>query len=63
MVRVHYSSLRPFTYINVSGTYAYTTSDKLTCEYMSRTMLSLKAGNLIRDLDHLVATFRGFNFR
>ncbi len=35
MVKVHYSSLRPFTYINVSGTYAYTTSDKLTCEYMS----------------------------
>ncbi len=35
MVKVHYSSLRPFTYINVSGTYAYTSSDKLTCEYMS----------------------------
>ncbi len=31
MVKVHYSSLRPFTYINVSDTYAY----KLTCEYMS----------------------------
>ncbi len=35
MVKVHYSSLRPFNYINVSGTYAYITSDKLTCEYMS----------------------------
>ncbi len=35
MVKVHYSSLRPFTYINVSGTYAYITSDKLICEYMS----------------------------
>ncbi len=35
LVKVHYSSLRPFTYRNVSGTYAYTTSDKLTCEYMS----------------------------
>ncbi len=31
LVKVHYSSLRPFTYINVSDTYAY----KLTCEYMS----------------------------
>ncbi len=31
MVKVHFSSLRPFTYINVSGTYAY----KLACEYMS----------------------------
>ncbi len=30
-MKVHYSSLRPFTYINVSYTYAY----KLTCEYMS----------------------------
>ncbi len=31
LVKVHYSSLRPFTHINVSVTYAY----KLTCEYMS----------------------------
>ncbi len=31
LVKVHYRWLRPFTYINVNGTYAYT----LTCEYMS----------------------------
>ncbi len=35
LVKVHYSWLRPFTYLNVSGTYVYTASDKLTCEYMS----------------------------
>ncbi len=35
LVKVHNSSLRPFAYTNVSGTYAYITSDKLTCEYMS----------------------------
>ncbi len=35
MVKVHYSWLRPFAYINVSGTYAY----KLTCEYMSKDTL------------------------
>ncbi len=34
LVKVHFSSLRPFTYINASDTYAY----KLTCEYMSLTL-------------------------
>ncbi len=35
LVKVHCSWLRPFTYLTVSGTNAYTASDKLTCEYMS----------------------------
>ncbi len=35
MIEVHYSWLRPYTYINVSGTYAYAASEKLPCEYMS----------------------------
>ncbi len=35
LVKVHYSWLRPFTYINVSGTYTY----KLTCQYMSDCVL------------------------
>ncbi len=35
MIEVHYSWLRPYTYTDVSGTYAYAAPAKLTYEYMS----------------------------
>ncbi len=35
MIEVHYNWLRPYTYIDVSGTYDYATSEELTCEFMS----------------------------
>ncbi len=54
MVKVHYSSLRPFTYINVRGTYAYTTSDKLTCEYMS---VCIKDAVMVLSLAEIVECF------
>ncbi len=34
LVKVNYSWFRPFTYVNVSGTYAYTVSYKFKSEYM-----------------------------
>ncbi len=34
LIKVHHSRLRPFTYLNVRDSYAYTASEKLACEYM-----------------------------
>ncbi len=35
LINVYYSWPMPFTYLNVSGTYAYAACEQLTCENMS----------------------------